>query len=156
MKSAQIHTFETHWRFARGLSGDLLRSLENDDLLFSPGDRVGPLWKQFRHIGRVQENYLNAIETGRIVFTCEGLSYGGGASKQQLLGYLDQLDKALTERLRDLSGSSQRVDWPDGSVDCAEHLTRMVEHEILHHGMLIVYFQLLGRSYPESWQAWGV
>jgi hypothetical protein len=42
----QIRAFESQWRLARGLSCDLLRSLEDSDLSFSPGDRVGPLWKQ--------------------------------------------------------------------------------------------------------------
>jgi hypothetical protein len=152
----QVRAFDAHWRLARGLSCDLLRSLEDTDLLFSPGDHVGPLWKQFRHLGRVQENYLRAMDGGRVVFTCEGLTYSGGPSRQHLLSYLNQLDADLTRRLKSMTGSSRLIQWPEETVDLHEHLRRMLEHEILHHGMFIVSVQILGRPYPESWRTWGL
>ena len=31
-----------------------------------------------------------------------------------------------------------------------------VNHEILHHGQLIVYANALGRAFPASWAAFGV
>jgi hypothetical protein len=95
----RIRTFDMQRRLARGLTCDLLRSLGDTDLLFSPGDRVGTLWKQFRRIGRVQENYLSAIDTGRVVFTCAGVTYSEGPSGQHLLGYLNRLDADLSRRL---------------------------------------------------------
>ena len=55
MDDVKSRAFDAPWRLARGLSRDLLLSLKDSDLLFSPGERVGPLWKQFRHLGRVQE-----------------------------------------------------------------------------------------------------
>ena len=56
--------FQAKWGFARGLTRDLLRFVDASDLAFGPSK--GPLWKHFRHLGRVQENYLRGIETGRI------------------------------------------------------------------------------------------
>jgi hypothetical protein len=152
----QIRTFDMQWRFARGLTCDLLRSLGETDLLFSPGDRVGPPWKQFRHIGRVQENYLSALDTGRVVFTCEGVTYSEGPSGQHLLGYLNRLDADLTRRLKSMMENSRSIQWPAETVDLREHLTRFLEHEILHHGMFVVSMQILGRRYPESWRIWGL
>lgn len=151
-----IRAFEERWKFARGLNIDLLRSLDEADLLFSPGDGVGPLWKQFRHLGRVQQNYLTAMSTGRIVFTSEGHVYSGGPSKQHLLNYLGQLDKDLRAQLSKLAGAALAIDWLGETVAAGEHLMRMVEHELLHQGMFVVAIQLLGKRYPESWRAWGL
>src|SRR5262245_60458711 len=90
-----IHRFEDQWRFAPGLTPDLLLSMDEADLRFSPGQGLGPLWKQFRHVGRVQENYQRALASGRIEFSFEGTSYGGGASRKELIGYLDRVDAEL-------------------------------------------------------------
>jgi hypothetical protein len=34
-----------------------------------------------------------------------------------------------------MTGSSRLIQWPEETVDLHEHLRRMLEHEILHHGM---------------------
>jgi DinB superfamily len=148
--------FEGQWRFARGLTRDLLLSLEEIDLSFSPGEGIGPLWKQFRHVGRVQENYQRALATGRIEFSFEGTSYGGGASRKNLLTYLDRLDAELNESLRALGSDPRLIEWPGENVDWFEHLSRMVHHEILHHGMFIFCAKVQGQPMPKSWQAWGI
>jgi len=155
MQNDLIARFESRWRFARILTRDLLQCLEASDLTFSPGKHVGPVWKQFRHLGRVQENYLDAIETGKIVFGFYGASYAGEASKKQLLEYLARLDGSLTEWLTTLD-VNRKIDWFGDRVDVYEHLARLADHEILHHGMFIVHMRLLGRSFPSSWAAWGV
>jgi hypothetical protein len=51
---------------------------------------------------------------------------------------------------------AQRIDWFGSTVDAYTHFTRMVDHEILHHGMFVVYVRLLRRSFPPSWAAWGL
>jgi len=151
-----IHRFEEQWRFARGLTRDLLLSMEGGDLSFSPGQGIGPLWKQFRHVGRVQENYQRAFATGRIEFGFEGTSYGGDASRHELISYLDRLDAELNERLRTLGPVTRLIEWPGENVDWFEHLSRMVQHEILHHGMFIYCAKLARRTMPKSWEAWGI
>ena len=151
-----IHRFEDQWHFARGLTRDLLLSMEEAELSLSPGQGVGPLWKQFRHVGRVQENYQRALATGRIEFSFEGTSYGGGVSRQALIGYLDRVDAELNEKLRDSGPETRLIEWPGENVDLFEHLSRMVQHEILHHGMFIYCAKLAGKTMPKSWEAWGI
>jgi uncharacterized damage-inducible protein DinB len=155
MDNELINRFESQWRFARGLTKDLLSSLEPDELAFTPGSHLGPLWKHFRHLGRVQENYLQAIETGRVVFGFDNTTYRGDASQQSLVDYLNRVDERLTHALNDLE-PSRRYDWFGSSVDAYTHFTSMADHEILHHGMFVVYIKLLGRQFPRSWAAWGL
>jgi hypothetical protein len=151
-----IHRFEEQWHFARGLTRDLLLSMGEADLSFSPGQGIGPLWKQFRHVGRVQENYQRAFASGRIAFGFEGTSYVGGASRQELIAYLDRIDAELTEKLRALGATPRLIEWPEENVDWFEHLSRMVQHEILHHGMFIYCAKLADKAMPKSWEAWGI
>jgi uncharacterized damage-inducible protein DinB len=155
MNKELIQRFESEWRFARGLTRDLLESLEPHELAFTPGANLGPFWKHFRHLGRVQENYLQAIETGRVAFGFDNTTYRGDASRQPLVDYLDRVDQRLTHALMTLD-ATQRIDWFGGSVDAYTHFTRMADHEILHHGIFVVYVRLLGRSFPRSWAAWGL
>jgi len=86
---------EATWGSSRGLTRDLLQFVDAADLAFSPSHRLGALWKHFRHLGRVQENYLRGLETGRVVFGFDGTSYTGDASRRALLDYLDRLDARL-------------------------------------------------------------
>jgi len=155
MKSELIERFESQWKFARHLTRDLLESMEPSELAFTPGTQLGPFWKHFRHLGRVQENYLQAIETGRAVFGFDNTTYRGDASRQSLVDYLDRVDRRLRDALTTLD-VARRIDWFGGTVDAYTHFTRMADHEIFHQGMFAVYMRLLGRSIPRSWASWGL
>jgi uncharacterized damage-inducible protein DinB len=155
MKNQPVERFESQWRFARSLTRGLLESLEPHELAFTPGMNLGSFWKQFRHLGRVQENYLEALETGRVVFGFGNTTYRGDASRRTLVDYLDRVDQRLKHALTTFD-PARRVDWFGTTVDACTHFTRMVDHEILHHGMFVVYVRLLGRSFPPSWTAWGL
>lgn len=148
-------SFRSAWTFTRGLTNDLLSVLSTQDLMFVPGPGMGALWKQFRHVGRVQECYMEALTTRKIDFTPAGKSYDGGPQKEWLINYLDRLDDGMFDLLRDVDWTSQ-VDWFDEQVNLFEHLMRLESHETLHHGQWIVYLKLMNRTFPESWSAWGV
>jgi hypothetical protein len=149
-----IPKFSRQWEFARGLTRDLLGSLEPADLAFTPSDQLGPLWKHFRHLGRVQESYLRGLRTGSMVFGVEGATYAGGGSKGPLRDYLDRLDANLRETLPRLDPDA-KIHWFGNTLDTYEHLRRMAGHEILHHGMFIAYMRILQRPFPPSWAEWG-
>lgn len=149
-------SFQSAWTFTRGLTRDLLTTLSTEDLLFVPGPGMGALWKQFRHVGRVQECYMEALTTRRINFTPEGKSYDGGPQKEWLIDYLDRLDDGLFDLLRRDVDWTSDVDWFEEKVNLFEHLMRLESHETLHHGQWIVYLKLMNRPFPESWAAWGV
>ena len=156
MEESLVGRFESNWLFVRGLTMDLLRSLEPADLEFRPGGQVGLMWQHFRHLGRVQENYLHALDTGSISFGFESVSYTGGASKESLQEYLNRLDSDLSRKLKSSGILGQRIDWFGEHVDLSVHLSHMTDHELLHQGMLVVYVRLLNRKFPVSWKAWGL
>jgi len=147
--------FSSAWTFTRGLTHDLLKDMSDSDLLFLPGPQLGAFWKQFRHVGRVQECYIEALSTGNMDFSPAGKSYDQGPSKRWLVEYLGRLDESLFEMLPELDWTC-RMDWFGEKVRIFEHLMRLVTHETLHHGQWIVYMRLMNKTFPESWSVWGL
>ena len=145
-------SFSNTWLFTRGLTRDLLESLDHEGLMYSPGTGLGPLWKQFRHVGRVQENYVEAMQTRRIRFDWTD-TYRGGPSRDSLGAYLRAVDERMDEVLRTTDDDIE-IDWSGEPIPIGEHLQRLVAHETLHHGQWVVYVQLMGGSFPPSWAAW--
>jgi len=148
-------TFGSAWKFSRGLTLDLLEEMSNSDLLFLPGPQLGAFWKQFRHVGRVQECYIEALNTGVVDFSPEGKSYDQGPSKKWLQAYLRRLDDSLFESLDKLDWTDD-MDWFGEKVNVFEHMMRLVAHETLHHGQWVVYMRLMNKTFPDSWIAWGL
>jgi uncharacterized damage-inducible protein DinB len=150
-----LDLFKNEWKFARGLTLDLLDSLTDAELAEAPGPDVGPFWKQFRHVGRLQECYQEALNSKKIRFDYKNKRYRGGCSKNALRAYLRALDRELVQAV-------ERVDWnapiewkEDEMASVFQHLMRMLAHEILHHGQLIVYARLMGKQLPPGWKAEG-
>ncbi len=144
------------WKFVRGLSLDLLAALSKEGFSYAPLDGMGEFWRQFRHVGRVQEDYVRAIERGQIEFSTSTSSYTGGPSQQALLEYLKRCDETMFQQLQpENTGPDQQIDWFGEKVGLTEHLVRLVAHETFHHGQWVIYMQGLKEKMPESWSAWG-
>ena len=140
--------------WARSLTLDLLRKCTPDDLQFQLSPGFGPLWKQFRHIARVHENYISAIQTGAVRFGVQGCSYTGGCSKSALLSYFEKLEGRHRVELEKLE-ENDVIDWFGKRVSVLLHLTRLLNHETLHHGQLLLAWRVMGREFPKSWKSWG-
>lgn len=145
---------EFNW--ARGLTVDLLKACSQSDLEFCITANSSPLWKQFRHIARVHENYLNALETKKIQFCYDGCSYAGGASKDALLQYFEVNSQRQVLLLKNINNQAEFfIDWFGEKTNLEMHFVRLLSHETLHHGQLIFYWKALSKSFPSSWSAWG-
>ncbi len=147
------HELLAEWRFARGLTLDLLDRCSDADLQFALNGG-SPLWKQFRHIGRVQEDYLSAIETGVAHFDARNGSYRGDASRAALRRYLEAIDRRL-DPIFETTPPEQTIDWFGEAVSTDVHLCRLLTHETLHHGQLMLSWRALGHRFPASWASWG-
>ncbi|MCB0355237.1 MAG: DinB family protein [Bdellovibrionales bacterium] len=150
----RIAEFEKEWGWARSLTKDLLVACSEADLLATPLPTIGPLWKIFRHVFRVQENYLAGIETGVTSFGFEGTHYIGSPSKSELLALCENLGMRQNS-LVSSSRSDILVHWEGEKVSREVHLVRLLSHETLHHGQLILIWKALGNPFPKSWSAWG-
>lgn len=150
-----LDLFKSELAFTRGLTIELLDSLTDAELGQGPGRDLGPFWKQFRHVGRLQECYQDALKTGRIKFDYDHKRYRGGCSRDALKNYLKELDEELLRAIEQVD-SSMSINWDDDNIGVFQHLMRMASHEILHHGQWILYARLMELKLPPSWKAWGV
>jgi uncharacterized damage-inducible protein DinB len=136
------------------MTTELLATLDEDSLAFTPGPTMGPLWQQFRHLGRIEDNYVAAIATGRIEFGVPR-RISTGTTATALAEYLRDVDADLRAAVAS-AGPGATIEWSGRSLDLAEHVARLVTHEVLHQGELVVYVRLLGRPFPRSWRIWSL
>jgi len=150
-----LDLFKSEWKFTRGLTLELLDSLTDAELSQTPSPELGPFWKQFRHVGRLQECYMEALNTKKIKFDYRNKRYRSGCSKNALKAYLRALDRELVQTFEGVD-SNATIGWEGEMVSVFQHLMRMLAHEILHHGQWILYTRLMGKQLPPGWKAWGV
>jgi len=150
-----LDLFKSEWKFTRGLTLELLDSLTDAELSQTPCPELGAFWKQFRHVGRLQECYMEALNTKKIKFDYRNKRYRGGCSKNALKAYLRALDRELVQAFEGVD-SNATIGWEGEMVSVFQHLMRMLAHEILHHGQWIIYARLMGKQLPPGWKAWGV
>lgn len=148
-------SFKKEWTCVRRLTIDLLDSLSDAELKEIPAASLSPFWKQFRHVGRLQECYQEALKTGTIKFDYNNKRYQGGCSRAALVDYLETLDRELLKAIDPVDWTAA-INWNAEAVSLFQHLMRMASHEILHHGQWILYARLMGKRLPPSWKAWGV
>ncbi|MFC3614969.1 DinB family protein [Lutimaribacter marinistellae] len=146
---------QAEWDHMRGLTVDLLANCSPDDLQFSLHPQSGPLWKQFRHMGRVHAEYLAGLETGKMAFGTGAGRYTGGVTARELAGYLADLN-AWHCRVMAQPDPPQLINWFGERVSRDLHMVRLIAHEALHHGQLMLFWRALGHSFPTSWESWGV
>ena len=150
-----LDLFKSEWKFTRGLTLELLDSLTDAELSQTPSPELGPFWKQFRHVGRLQECYMEALNTKKIKFDYRNKRYRSGCSKNALKAYLRALDRELVQTFEGVD-SNATIGWEGEMVSVFQHLMRMLAHEILHHGQWIIYARLRGKQLPPGWKAWSV
>ncbi|MEO3781493.1 hypothetical protein ABGB16_32880 [Micromonospora sp. B11E3] len=74
------------------------------------------------------------------------------------MAYLARVDSDLLVPAVEASGRTDTVAWPgEGPLPVAAHLERMLQHEVLHQGQLIMAVSLLDFEFPPGWRlAWGL
>ena len=146
-------TLDRYARF-RAMNAELLATLDGESLGFTPGPGMGAMWQQFRHLGRIEDNYVAGIATGVLEFGAPRRR-ASGTTASALADYLRDLDEDLRAAVAG-AGPEHTIAWPGEQVGLVEHLGRLANHELLHEGELVVYVRLLGRPFPRSWRVWGL
>lgn len=149
-----LRTMIDDWRTLRQLTLDLLDVIQNESLRSTVGRNMGTLGKQYRHIGDVQLCYTKAIMTGKISFCHYRRDYSLEESKEKLKGFLEEVDADMLGQIE--KNPSAKIDWFGEELSMIQHLRALMDHEILHHGELVVYIRTLGIAFPKSWEAYGL
>ena len=147
-----------YWIFTRSETRELLNSLTDEQLLFTPeGPKWQPLYYQFTCMLRVQLVYAKALRTGTMdfaYFVDEALPGKHVLKTRQELN--TAFDNAM-EIWKSSIATGDGVRWLDQEISAAGHISRLVGHERLHHGQIISYFTLAGYELPTNFkQTWAL
>ena len=151
----------SQWDFHHALSMDLLKSLADEQLTLTIGKNVHTLGEQFRHMARVQVQYVEALETRRIAVPLVAIEADMAQSRARLFDLRTETDVKMRELLAKFS--NEELDktginweyWGALSMKIPQHILALADHENLHNGQLIMYVTMLGLQFPESWNVWG-
>lgn len=141
------------WDFVRSETYEVLASLTDDQLQFSPeGEAWQSLYYQFGCIARTQFIFAKGLETGKIEPTYfSDMSFPGKYSAQ-MRHTLEELLHAADVSWKTAFGKHDSVHWPEGAVSRDGHIYRLIAHERLHHGQIISYFTLAGLELPQRFK----
>jgi uncharacterized damage-inducible protein DinB len=152
--NCEINSTIESWKLFRNLTYDLLESLPESMLKTTVGKNMGSIGNQFRHLGDVQICYNEAIKNCKMDFSKLSKDYSIENSKIKIRHFLEDIDKQ-TYKLIEIKNNVE-IDWGYTRVSINEHLNFLIQHEILHHGELIVYIRSLDLRFPKSWEEiWG-
>src|SRR3989344_7803352 len=110
----KIKDFKKLWNFHRGHTLDLLGTLSDEELGFTVGQNMGTLGQQFRHLCRVDDQYITAIETKKVENNRKKLDFPLEKSASKLTEQLMEDNKRLFEILENLSEQdveNLKIDW---------------------------------------------
>jgi len=161
MNKQLISPFQA-WKFHRGLALDILKSLTNNQLKLTVGKNMGTLGMQFRHILKIEIEYLEAIKNKKVAPVEEKLDKDLWTSKEALITVFNDVETRMTESLNSLESEDPEkymIDWTHWSMDkmnLIDHIQALADHNNLHNGEIIVYARTHDIPFPKSWEPWGL
>jgi uncharacterized damage-inducible protein DinB len=149
------------WKFHRGLALDILKSLSNEQLELTVGKNMGTLGQQFRHILKIELEYLQAIKTKKVSPAYEKPDKSVAESKEALVALFADIERRTEETLGSITEDPETcfIDWTHWGMDAmnlVDHMQALADHNNLHNGEIIVYARTHDIPFPKSWEPWGL
>jgi hypothetical protein len=156
MNSLMTQHYPT-FRLYQALRGQLLKSLADDDLRFTPGGENPPLGSLCVEIGEVQHAYIQSFRTFQIDFSyrCPEPVMAGSVSR--LAAWYAELDAGLEAAVGALSEEdvqTRQIDRGGWSVSLLIQLEVYKEALLIFYGKASVYLKAMDKPRPPQWQEW--
>lgn len=151
--------FARTWQFTRSMTYDFLKALNDEQLSLCPHEEFGTYGKLIRHIGDVQDLYIQSLETGVADFSKKRKDRSMERSVGLLEKYLKEQDNRLYDALSayDKDPVKEYIQWPTTKLSVLEHLFLLPQHEAIHQGQFSVSARQKGIVLPKSWvDNWGL
>ena len=147
-------TFEMY----QAMRNQLMETLTDDDLGYTPGGANPPLGVLCREMGEVERAYIDSFKTFTLDFSYRNTTPGLEHSVAQLVAWYAELDADLKVTIEDLSEqdiSSRLVDrGGDFKLPLQIQLNVYQEALLIFYGKAIVYLRALGKTPPQQMQDW--
>ncbi len=155
--NAQIQEFWEMNRMYASLRDQLMESLEDADLAFSPGGDNPSLGELCREIGETQYAYVQSFKTFKIDFSYRTNDDSYLKSVAKLRAWHQQLDAALEaalEALTDDDVAEKQMDRGDFSLPLHISLDIYREALLIFYGKVSVYAKAMGNPLTQQWRDW--
>jgi hypothetical protein len=142
----------------QALRPQLMESLRDDELLFSPGGENITLGALCREIGEVEQAYIDSFKTFTVDFSYRHPDPSIEQSVSRLTDWFAQLDaefKAVVSSLSEEDVENRAVDRGGGFVlPPRVHLFVYQEALLIFYGKAAVYLKAMRKPRTEQWRTW--
>jgi len=155
------HLERTYAAEYRALRGQLMGTLEDADLAFSPGGQNRTLGELCREIGEVQHAYVESFRTFHCDFRWRHPDPSIASSVERLVAWYAELDTDLDTALEAMTAADvadrpiQRGDAGDSfNLPVTQQLDIYREALVIFYGKASVYVRAMGRALPGWFASW--
>lgn len=141
----------------QAIRAQLMQTLTDDDLAYTPGGANPPFGVLCREIGEVERAYIDSFKTFALDFSYRNTTPGLDKSVAQLVAWYSDLDAELKETVGALSEediSGRLVDRGSFKLPPRIQLSIYNEALLIFYGKAIVYLRALGKTPPQQMQEW--
>jgi len=152
--SSYFPTFQLY----QAIREQLMQTLSDQDLGYTPGGANPPLGVLCREIGEVERAYIDSFKTFVLDFSYRNATPGLENSVAQLAAWYADLDaelKATIEGLSEQDINGRLVDrGGDFKLPPQIQLNIYQEALLIFYGKAIVYLRAIGKTPPQQMQDW--
>jgi uncharacterized damage-inducible protein DinB len=142
----------------QALRGQLMESLEDEDLAYSPGGENPSLGTLCKEIGEVERAYIDSFKTFEMDLSYRNPEPGLADSVAKLQAWYAALDEELKATVAALSEETleERQIYRGLNFSVPLHIQLDIYKEalLIFYGKVSVYLKAMGRVPSEQWQEW--
>jgi uncharacterized damage-inducible protein DinB len=155
--NTEIKQFWDLNRMYTPLRDELMASLSDDDLAFSPGGDNPTLGALCRELGETQYAYAQSFKTFKIDFSYRTNDDAYLKSVAKLQAWYQQLDQqleAVLETVTDEDVANKKMDRDGYETPVHISLDILREALLIFYGKVSVYLKAMGVERTEMWRDW--
>ena len=140
-----------------GLRDQLLDSLSDADLAYTPGGANPTLGELCKEMGETQHAYAQSFHTFAVDFSWRSDDPRHASSVAALEQWYAQLDadlEAALQTITDEDMKSKQMERGGYTVELHISLDILREALLIFYGKVSVYLKAMGKERPQMWQDW--
>ena len=155
--NSDIQQFWELNRMYTPLRNELMDTLSDKDLNFSPGGENPTLGELCRELGETEYAYVQSFKSFKIDFSYRTNDDSYLSSVAKLKSWYQHLDEdleAVLEQIRDEDVVNKRMDR--GGYEVPIHISLDIFREalLIFYGKVSVYAKAMNKKLPQMWQDW--
>jgi hypothetical protein len=154
-------TVQEKWAWVEGshaLRTQLLDTLSDSELSFTPGGKNPPLGALFREMGQVEISYTDSFKTLKQDWTYKNTDQGLDTSLEQLKTWFSKLDGNLKEAITEFSAedlTTKIIERGGGfNMPVGLQIDVYTQALLIFIAKIVVYFKAMNKELPQQVEEW--